>query len=91
MARAKAAQAMQGHSCGSIHSAILTFEHFFGAQIIWDVKKQVVCMSIQKVRGGGGGGSGGRKLMSCLEIASEAVYKSKLPSVLSVAFGKQNS
>ena len=29
MARAKAAQAMQGHSRGSIHSAILTFKHFF--------------------------------------------------------------
>ena len=59
MARVKAAQAMQGHSRGSIHSAILTFEHFYGAQIIWAVKKQDVCMSIQKVRGGGGGGGGG--------------------------------
>ena len=31
------------------------------------------------------------KKMRCLGIVSEAVYKSKMPPVLPVAFGKQNS
>ena len=66
MARAKAAQAMQGPSRGSVHNScgiltLLSVRTFFdwdggggAAPIIWAVKKQVVYTSTQKVGGSGG-------------------------------------
>ena len=57
-------------------------------------KKQAACVNTQKVGGLGAHPSpppGKFFKMRCLEITSGAMFESKLPLVLPVAFGKQNS